>query len=273
MSWSPDDPFPASAALGETDSGARNLPGYLCSLLEPGPTLVVGASEVVLRAADSHPVTVVDWNTRRLRALERCALDRGREIRAICRDPTRQDLDLGSRAFANAVCLDVLERCPDEMAILEKVHRALQPGGRLVARVRAGSWVREEPGSLPATIRRYDPESLRSSLEQAGFRTLQIRYWNFVGVPIAFLCDRCLQRPHRDQGGSPASERPRSRWEGGIDAWFRMVENRLGLPVGVSLISVATPYIEKIRVKDPLHEKGFSGKTARTAYEPMATTR
>ena len=36
-----------------------------------------------------------------------------------------------------------------------------------------------------------------------------------------------------------------------------MVENQLGLPVGVSLISVATPYVEKIRVPDRLHEKAF----------------
>jgi len=272
MTWNPDDPFPASAALGETDSGARNLPAYLCSLLAPGPTLVVGSSEVVLRAASRHDVTVVDWNTRRLAALERCARERGLEIGTLCRDPERQELGLPARSFENVVCMDVLDRFGDEVLVLEKLRRLLRPDGRLVARVRACSWVREDVG-LPAASHRLDAGTLRASLEAAGFRTLQLRHWNFVGVPTAFVWDRCLRRPHRDPGGAPASERPRGWWEGGLDAWFRLVENRVGLPVGVSLIGLATPYLETSRVRERRLERSLAGKPARAAYEPMAASR
>ena len=129
------------------------------------------------------------------------------------------------------------------------------------------------PGGVPTVPRCYDPESLRDSLEEAGFRTLQLRHWNFLGVPTAFVWDRCLRRPHRYGGGRPASECPRTWWEGSIDAWFRTVENRVGLPFGVSLVSVATPYLEKVGMRGEELEKSFSGKAARTAYEPMATTR
>jgi SAM-dependent methyltransferase len=271
MAWNPDDPFPASAALGETDSGARNLPEYLCSLLAPGPTLVVGTSEVALRAARAHPVTVVDWNTRRLRALDGFARERGVELRVLCRDPQREELPLPGRSFANAVVVDALERFSDEVAFLEKLHRLLRPEGRLVARVRACSWIREE-GGLPAASRRLDSGTMRAALEAAGFRTLQLRHWNFVGVANAFVWDRCLHRPHRDRGGAPASERPRLWWEGGVDAWFRHVENRVALPVGVSLVCVAAPYLEKARVRERELEKGFAGKAARAAYEPMAAS-
>jgi len=136
MAWNPDDPFPASAALGETDSGARNLAGYLCSLLEPGPVLVLGSSDVALRAARRHTVTVVDWSTRRLGALDRFARERGLEIRAICRDLERQELPFPARSFTNVVCVDVLERVSDEVVVLDKLQRVLRPDGRLVARQR-----------------------------------------------------------------------------------------------------------------------------------------
>jgi hypothetical protein len=47
----------------------------------------------------------------------------------------------------------------------------------------------------------------------------------------------------------------------------------VGLPFGVSLVGVATPYLEKARVEDRALEKSLGGRQARTAYEPMATSR
>ncbi len=272
MAWNPDSPFPSSAAVGETDSGARHLPAFLCSLLRPGSVLVVGASEVALQAALHHDVAVVDWSRRRLIALREAAAQRGVKIETICRDPERQDLGLPARSVANVVCVDVLERARSEMAVLDHVHRVLEPEGYLVARVRAGDWVREEAGRRPCAVRSYRPGNLRAALDMAGFRTVRIRHWNLLGIPSALLWDRCLGRPHRDPGGQPASERPVDGWGSMVDRWYRHVEGHVGFPAGVSLVAVATPHLERERLPERRLEQALPG-SRREAYEPMASVR
>jgi hypothetical protein len=272
MTWNPDDPFPASTALGETEGGARNLPGFLCSHLVPGPVLVLGSSEVALAAARSHEVIVVDWNRRRLARLTDCLRERGRDAHVLCRDPEGQELGVRPRSVTNVVCLDVLERFRSDVGVLEKLHRTLAPEGRLVARVRACSWGGEAARGS-SSLRRYGPESLRGALEEAGFRTLSVRYWNFLGVPSAYVCGRWLDRAPRLPEGLPAGERPRHWWDGPLDFWFRAVENRVGFPTGVSLVSVAAPHLEKARVRREALPPGAARRAPREAYEPMAASR
>ena len=268
MSWDPDNPLLPSAALGETASGARNLPAFVCSLLDPGPVLVLGASDVGLAAALRHDVTVVDSGSRRLAGLEALARETGTEIRAICRDPERQDLGVTPRSFANAICVDGMDRFRDEVAILEKLEHVLVPEGKLVIRVPACRWVRGESPRGSAGTRIYDAEALREALDEASLRTIRIRHWNAVGVPCALVWDRVLRRPHPD--GSTRHSRP---WWSAIDLWYRTVENRVGFPVGVSLVAVATPYRERVRVASPAWERGVARPAVRGAYESMATTR
>jgi SAM-dependent methyltransferase len=271
MSWDPENPLHSPATLGETHSGTRNLPVFLCSLLEPGPVLTVGASDIAIEAAAAHEVAVVDWDSRRLDRLKRLAWERGVALDLFCRDIEREELGVGARRVANIVCLDVLERLRDDVGVLEKLHRALRPGGRLVVRVRACSWVREEPGRIPRTVRHYDPEMLRESLEEAGFRTVSIRHWNFCGMPGAFVSEKLLRRPHQT-GSTPAARRGHW-WDRGVDLWFRAVENRVGFPCGVSLIAVGRPHLEKVKARESVLAKDLGRHATREAYEPMASAR
>jgi hypothetical protein len=139
--------------------------------------------------------------------------------------------------------------------------------------VRAGRWIRERTGSDPRPPRHYEADDLRRVLEEAGFRTLRLRHWNALGVPVALFWDRVLGRPAKDEGGIPASERPRHWWDGPLDAWFDAVENRVALPFGVSLVASATPFLEKSRVTEAEPAAGFARRAAREAYEPMALSR
>jgi SAM-dependent methyltransferase len=272
VAWDPDNPFLSSAALGETASGARHLPEFLCSFLDPGPVLILGASEAAFTAARSHDVTVVDWSSRRLAEFSECARDRCMPVRAICRDPERQDLGVVPRSFANALCLDGLERFRDEVGVLEKLEHALIPGGKLVVRVPACRWVREETTRGSRRARTYDAEMLREALEEASLRTLRIRHWNAVGVPCAFVWDRLLRRPHPDHARDFGKSAP-SWWWSTLDVWFRAVENRVGFPVGVSLVAVSTPYRERAKVARPAWERGVTRRAARGAYESLAASR
>jgi len=261
--WDPDDPFPSSAELGETDSGARNLAEFLCSLLQPGPVLAIGASETALQAARHHDVIAVDWNHRRLHRLAESAAERGCEVRTVCRDPQRQDLQIVSGGVPNVVCVDLLERFESDLAVLQKLQRALTPGGTFVARVRACPWVRDETGPSPRAVRAYDEASLREVLEEAGFVVRRLRHWNFVGVPFALFWDRVLSRPHRYRGGAPCFERPRGRWDTVMDGWYHAVERKVAFPMGVSLIAVATPGAQRSRVRE------LSRKAALARHRPQ----
>lgn len=257
--------------FGETDSGARNLPRFLCSFLEPGPVLVVGASDVALQASEQHDVTVVDWNHSRLRDLAERAGEQGRDVRLQCRNPASEDLGLSPRSFRNVICLDVLERFPNDVAVLEKLQRVLQAGGKLVVRVPARPWSGDgAAGDVGA--RRYDAESLRSALEEASLRTLRLRHWNLVGVPSALLEGRRAAQG-REHGEEDDTGRRRPWWDSTVDLWYRAVERRVAFPVGVSLIAVATPHVERVRVQGPSLRRALSGRGHRRAYESMATSR
>jgi hypothetical protein len=254
---------PTAHALGETCSGARNLPRFLCSLLEPGPVLVVGASEVALEAAKRHDVTVVEWSAPRVEALDAEARARGLRLRVSRWDPREEPIGLPARSYRNVVCLDVLERMPDDVAALERLHRMLEPDGRLVVRVPARPWARHSDTLDGSGARRYDAESLRGALEEAGFRTLRVRHWNLVGVPS-------LIRERRRPTPSSASDGSRRRWwDSSLDLWYRAIERRVGFPLGVSLVGVASPELEKARARRPRYERTLGGARHRQAYEPM----
>lgn len=268
MSFGPDRSSVASGPAGETRPGARNLPCFLCSLLEPGPVLVLGAPEVALEAAGSHDVTVVEWRPARVTALDDAARARGRRLRVTERDPAREDLGLSARSFRNVVCLDALERFPDDVAVLERLHRVLAPGGRLVVRVPARPWSRPE-GSTSARVRRYDAEELRGALEEAAFRPLRVRHWNLVGVPAALR----RRRDALSSGAVAASPAPRRWWDSPLDLWYRAVERHVSFRVGVSLVAVATPHLEKARVRRPAFERALAGRGHPRACEPMASVR
>jgi SAM-dependent methyltransferase len=262
MTWTPDEPLSGNHVLGETHGGERNLPRFLCSLLAPGPVLVLGSAPVALAAAATREVVFADPDRRRLTELQERATQQGHALRTICRDAEQHDLGLAPRSMSNVVCVDLLESSRDDVAVLERLHRVLAPEGRLVTRIRA---------RRPGTSRPYDPEMLRRSLEVAGFRTQTLRYWNFLGVPWAWARAR---RPDFTDGGAPAAgERPSRWWDDALDWWFEAVENRVGFPTGVSLISVATPHVEKVRVRRESLSKALGTRGAREAYEPMAASR
>lgn len=269
-----DDIAPGeSLACGETDSGIRNLPCYLASRLAPGPTLVVGASllglEVVAeRGSSIEEVVVADADPDRLDSILRVARSRGVDARPLQLDVEREPLGLASRSFANVVCLDSLEGFKDDVGVLEKLHRVLEPDGRLIVRVRAHPWARvSRNGERGASLRAYDAESLRDALEEAAFRPVSLRHWNFLGVPGTFLNERVLRR----NGDSDAASK--HWWDRGIDLWFKTIENRVGFPVGVSLVAVAAPLFEKVSVANPAPGRAFAPRAPREAYEPMGMRR
>jgi hypothetical protein len=151
------------------------------------------------------------------------------------------------------------------VAVLEKLHRVLQPGGRLLVRVPARPWARGARSADGIGVRRYDPKSLRDALEEAAFRSLSIRHWNLAGVPAAL-------RRRSVPAGPGAGHDARRWWSSAVDFWYGAVEQRVGFPLGVSVVAVATPDLEPVHVRRPSF-RPLAGRGHREAYEPMAVSR
>lgn len=271
---------PAAVVVGETCSGNRNLPAYLASLLEPGPTLVVGACPLGMEVAAHRfredrrrnscefETFLLGSDVARSTSLLGLAREWGLDVEFLCRDVERQAIGLPARQVANVLCLDVLEGVRDDVGVLEKLHRVLMPEGRLIVRVRAHPWVRPpDVGCTHQPRRAYEAEGLRESLDEAAFRTISLRHWNFLGVPGTFLTQRVLGRA---ADGDPNVSH---WWDRGMDLWFKTVENRVRFPIGVSLIAVATPFFEKSSVSKPVPGGRFRARVAREAYEPLGMGR
>src|SRR5688572_16124510 len=129
---SSDRPMPI-AALGETPSGNRNLPSYLRSLLAKGPTLILGADELGLELA-SHgtggEIYILEPDVRQSARLLHLARERNLNVQILSSDLEREPIGLPLRHVTNVVCLDVLESLRDDVGVLEKLHRVLEPEGK-----------------------------------------------------------------------------------------------------------------------------------------------
>ncbi len=94
-------------------------------------------------------------------------------------------LPLPVAGFDAALCVQVLEYVPDVAAVLAGVHRALRPGGRLVAwdiDWSTVSWHSRDPARMERVLRTWDahlthpslPRTLSSRLRSAGFADVAV---------------------------------------------------------------------------------------------------
>ncbi len=134
--------------------------------------------------------------------------------------------------FDTAVCLNVLEHIKDDTLALRHMADLLEPGGKLILFVPAGQFLY---GQLDAALlhhRRYDAEGLRRQVERAGLSVEMLQHMNPAGIPGWFLASRVLHRetPPRMLLGLFNVLTPAFRW----------LEDRVRMPVGLSLICVAS---------------------------------
>lgn len=138
--------------------------------------------------------------------------------------------------------LDVLEHIEDDLAAARHVREILAPGGRFLLTVPAFMWLWSQHDDANRHFRRYTKETLRKVLTAAGFRIESLRY--FYGWTIGPMLLRRVLRPGKK--GEEAAYRvpvPPGPINAAMYGWSRMEQatfGRWGLPVGSSLIAVAT---------------------------------
>jgi SAM-dependent methyltransferase len=149
---------------------------------------------------------------------------------------------------------DVLEHLPDDVRILKALRQNLAPGGRLLLTVPAHQSLWSYADEYGGHFRRYGTRQLRAVLEEAGF---QVEYLTqFMTMLYPFMRLGRLWNG-RGQTGALQDQRERSirelhvsrfansllysllQWE----AWW--LERRGHLPLGTSLLAIATPVGER----------------------------
>ncbi|MCH2173816.1 bifunctional glycosyltransferase/class I SAM-dependent methyltransferase [Myxococcota bacterium] len=98
--------------------------------------------------------------------------------------------------YDTALCVNVLEHLEDEAAGLRNLAGVLDAGGKLVLLVPQGPGLYGTLDEALGHQQRYTRESLRSSLEMAGFDEIEIQDFNRCTVPAWWINGKVLRRRH-----------------------------------------------------------------------------
>lgn len=147
-------------------------------------------------------------------------------------------LPFRSEWFDGVVSLDVLNHAEvrDDVAALREFHRVLKPAGILVMNLPAHPRLLSAHDRAVCNVRRYRREELRAKLVEAGWRDLQIEYWNSTLLLPAMVVR--LWKSRWSSGGSdlyrvPAPLNTALRW------WLeaeRVWAKGIPFPTGLSLL-------------------------------------
>lgn len=134
---------------------------------------------------------------------------------------------------------DVLEHIREDQQVLQQIHRALTPQGKLIISVPQHDWLWSEADVHACHIRRYSERELVDKLQQAGFHCQHSTSFVAILLP-AMLLSRKRQR-HKNNG----SEMQLPSW---LNRTFSCllhlelfwVKRRYNLPYGGSRLIVAS---------------------------------
>jgi 2-polyprenyl-3-methyl-5-hydroxy-6-metoxy-1,4-benzoquinol methylase len=144
-------------------------------------------------------------------------------------DVTNRDWD---KDYDTVVALDVIEHIEDDIAMLKTMYDALDPGGRIVIKVPAMPSIHGSLDEVVGHYRRYTIQTISHALTTAGFKNIQVDYFNTLGIIGWWINGRLLKRQVPPAGQVKMFEilLPIVKF---LD---RISPNRLGL----SLVAVAT---------------------------------
>ena len=182
----------------------------------------------VLMAARGHKVTGIDIEPAYVAAAQKRLADFAGSSAAVG-DATAAEF---AARFDTVVALDVLEHIADDAAFLERLRGALKPGGKIVLKVPAGPRLHSPMDDAIGHHRRYDRGSLAATLRRAGFEPVEIGHINMPGVFGWWWNGKVLKRDN------PPAEQVRL-FEALVPL-FRAAETVLPLPLGLSLIAIAS---------------------------------
>ncbi|MCS7039111.1 MAG: methyltransferase domain-containing protein [Anaerolineae bacterium] len=149
-------------------------------------------------------------------------------------DPTTVT-GLRAYRFDTVLCLNVLEHIADDGAALAHMYDLLQPDGRLLLFVPAGTYLFGTLDLALGHYRRYERHTLAPLVQKAGFVIERLGYLNLAGILGWWLNSRMLGRHLLPEG--------QLRLFNGLAPLFiaaeRLIRSVWDVPLGQSLLCVA----------------------------------
>lgn len=180
----------------EAMSAGKNYSQWIHSFFSPyvkGKVAEVGAgigaySKVLLNPPSLERLTVFEPSVR-LFELLKLAVDESEgyvEFRNDYFSP-------GSCCYDTIIYINVLEHIEDDQGELRKVYEGMCESGKLLIFVPALPFLFSENDHRVGHFRRYRKKDLAVKVENAGFRILQLRYFDSIGVFSWFLCCKLMK--------------------------------------------------------------------------------
>jgi SAM-dependent methyltransferase len=136
-------------------------------------------------------------------------------------------------SFDSVVYLNVLEHVADDAGELRRARRCLRPHGHLCLFVPALPYLYGRSDEAVGHLRRYDRAGLRTTVQDAGFRVVRLRYFDAAGVLPWFVYARLLRR---ELNGPDVAFY--DRW---VVPVARAFERVIPPPIGKNLLCIAVP--------------------------------
>jgi 2-polyprenyl-3-methyl-5-hydroxy-6-metoxy-1,4-benzoquinol methylase len=143
-------------------------------------------------------------------------------------------------AYDYVVALDVIEHVEDDAAALRHLRDSLRDGGRLIMSVPSIPALFGPKDVRIGHFRRYRRAELVRLVSSSGFLVHSVRYWNLAGVVPVWFSVHILRSSIPEGFRHSGRTWPQRVMNAVLRSWFRMVENRMLPPCGMTLIIEAT---------------------------------
>jgi trans-aconitate methyltransferase len=185
-----------------------------------------------LLASQCHEVTAIDINPEYIQLAQTRLKERSR-IKLLVADVSQIEWQ---EQFNTIIMLDVLEHIEAELTVLKQLNSSLKPGGKLIIKVPALTWLYNPMDRAINHYRRYNKRTLKTTLTQAGFVIPKIWYFNLAGIPGWWFNGQVLKRtiPPTQQIG----------FFNQLVPILSKIETTIKLPLGLSLFAVAVKLVD-----------------------------
>jgi SAM-dependent methyltransferase len=142
-------------------------------------------------------------------------------------------------ACDNVLLIDVLEHIEDDGRMLSSIFAKMAPGARLLCLLPALEGLYGERDRAVGHHRRYSREAARALFAKVPFKSVEDRWWNLLGVGPYWWFEKVLGRAMPETFRQGARSPLQRALNAGLLLWFRVLENRLKPPLGLSLLVTA----------------------------------